>query len=54
MMRGSRERYSRFNEPIYQHRFWEDEYRHHNNDIRQDTTNYSMRSSTGFGGTRRR
>ncbi|KTW32857.1 hypothetical protein PNEG_04333 [Pneumocystis murina B123] len=55
MMRSSRERYSRPNEFIYHNRFWEDEYtRHDNDDIRQDTINYTMRRSTGFGGTRRR
>ncbi|KTW27367.1 hypothetical protein T552_02346 [Pneumocystis carinii B80] len=54
MMRGSRERYTYPNEPIYRNRFWENEYIHHDNDTRDNTINYEMRRSTGFGGTRRR
>lgn len=52
MMRNQRERYVHSNDFFYPRRFWGDEYRH--DDVTEDTTRYTMRTSTGFGGTRRR
>ncbi|CCJ28097.1 unnamed protein product [Pneumocystis jirovecii] len=54
MMRGSRERYTHPNGMFYRHQFMGEEYRDNYRDMTDNTSAYTMRRSTGFGGTRRR
>ncbi|KAG4304992.1 hypothetical protein PORY_001667 [Pneumocystis oryctolagi] len=54
IMRGSRERYTRPSGMFYRQEFWEDEYRDNYRDTSNNTPAYTMRTTTGFGSTRRR
>lgn len=54
MMRDSRRPYTYFNRTPHSYEFWDNEYRHDYSDMDENISTNTMRTSTGFGGTRRR